>query len=271
MANHGLNIPIKKSLTKTEKIILHLITEEFLTPKQIALRRNFSIQAFYKHRRNIVKKGALTLYNSSTTNIPLNQKYLIRLHGEEINIKIIYQDHRYQKILKKSNTLFIDSNTVRLYKNSIEIYSGQSFFGNTKSEANSKSIDYWRIFFTRLEYQLKIIFIKNLKNNIKFVNAHYARTNSKLCENAIDEGKIRVFAEEDGKLAFITDDSYEMKEDECVHPLTANEDRERIDKHINDIRLKNPPTNSELTQVLMKLAESQLRTQDQLNELFKRI
>ena len=62
-----------------------------------------------------------------------------------------------------------------------------------------------------------------------------------------------------------------MKEDECVHPLTANEDRERIDKHINDIRLKNPPTNSELTQVLMKLAESQLRTQDQLNELFKRI
>ena len=29
----------------------------------------------------------------------------------------------------------------------------------------------------------------------------------------------RVFAEEDGQLAFITDDSHQMREDECVHQL----------------------------------------------------
>ena len=81
---------------------------------------------------------------------------------------------------------------------------------------------------------------------------------------------MRVFAEEDGKLAFITDDSFQMKEDECVHPVTANEDRDRIDRHINDMRLRNPPTNTELTQVLLKLGESQLRTQDQLNEFMRR-
>ncbi len=271
MAKNGLNIPSKKYLTKTEKIILHLITEEFLTPKQITLRRNTSIQAFYKIRRKLINKGALTIANSQTTPQPLNLNYLIRLHGEEINIKIVYQDHRYQNKLKKCNTLFIDSNTIRLYQNSIEIYSGQSFFGNTKTEANSKSMDYWRTFITKLEYNLKVILVKERKNNIRFVNAHYARTNSKLCENAIDEGKVRVFAEEDGKLAFLTDDSHQMKEDECVHPLTANEDRDRIDKHINDIRLRNPPTNSELTTVLMRLGESQLRTQDQMTELVKRL
>jgi len=165
----SLNVPVAiTKLTKTEKEVLHLLAEEFLTPKQIMLRRQTTPQAFYKIRRKLINKGALTLtnnYNPTTQPIkPFNKNnYLIRLHGEEINIKIIYQDHRYLKILKKSNSLFLDSNTIRLYKNSIEIYSGQSFFGQTKSEANAKSMDYWRSFFNKLEYQLKVILVKNNK------------------------------------------------------------------------------------------------------------
>jgi len=268
----GLIIPVRKPLTKTEKEILHLIADEFLTPKQICLRRKTSNQAFYKIRKKLIQKGYLNLVElSDTTNQPSNLNNKIRLHGEEFNIKIIWQDYRYQYKFKRNNILYIDSNTIRLYKKSIEIYSGQSFFGKTSQDATAKSIEYWKRFITRLENELKIILIKNRAHNIKQVNAHYANINSKICENSIEHNqKVRIFDEQDGKLAFITDDSYGLKEDETVHPISARDDRERIDKQINDWRHRNPPTNTELTFALMQLAQSQLKTQNQINEMAKK-
>ncbi len=272
----GLYVPLGKSLTKTEKEILHLISDEFLTPKQIILRRKTSPQAFYKIRRRLIHKGYLNLVNQDPTrqpvNLLVNQKNKIRLHGEEFNIKILWQDHRYQSKFKKSNVQYIDGNTIRLYKKSIEIYSGQSFLGDTAQSATAKSIEYWKRFLTRLEHDLIIIIIKNKAHNIKQVNSHYASTNSKICENAIENNRrVRVFDNKDGKLAFITDDSFGLKEDETVHPTTAYDDRERIDKQINDWRNKNPPTNSELTTLLMQIAQSQLKTQEQMTEIAKKV
>lgn len=239
---------IEASLSPVQKEIVHLLTDEFLTVKQISQRRGVSLQATYKVIKKIKKKGA---YDGGLNRVEKVEttfnKSDIRLHGQEFNIKIIWQDDNYQRLLEKSNTLFQDSNTIRLYKNSVEIYSGQSFFGKTTNIADKKSFDYWERFFSRIEHELKIIIKKQKSRNIKEVNHHYARGDSEVCENAEENReRIWVYAEEDGKLAFITDDSFGFKEDECVHPITAKKDRDAIDKQVNDWRLNNPPTNSQI-------------------------
>jgi DNA-binding CsgD family transcriptional regulator len=252
-----LNLPTNKTeLSKAEKEILHLITDEFLTIKQIKLQRDCSLQAIYKHLKNLKKKGylgsGLNKVEKIQSTIQPNQ---IRLHAQEFNIKILFQDSNYQKQLKKSNMFYLDSNTIRLYKNSIEIYSGNSFIGNTTKEAESKSLEYWLKFFLRLESELKITIIKQRTRNIKEVSHHFASLDSEICKNAINHKKmIRVFAEEDGKLCYVTDGSFGGNEDETLHPETAKKDREAIDKQINDIRLNNPPTITETYQVSSKTA-----------------
>src|SRR3989304_575138 len=246
---HSLKFPIlNPQLTNTEKEVLHLITEEFLTIKQIAQRRNCSIQAVYKITKSLKKKGVLDMGLNKVEKVQstFNQSDL-RLHGQEFNIRILWQDLDFQRKLKGSNTIFLDGNTIRLYKNSIEIYSGQSFYGKSTGEVESKSLDYWERFIIRLEHDLKIQLKKNRARNIKIVNQHWARGDSEISDNAIKyRERVWVYAEEDGKLCFITDDSFGFREDETLHPITAKPDRKAIDKQINDWRLRDPPTQSEL-------------------------
>ncbi len=250
---------IDSSLTPTEQEVLRLVTDEFLSLKQIQLRRKCSRQAVYKILKKLRKKGILTLSNEKVdktggTYIP---KGKIRLHGQEFNIRILWQNQFYQKRLRKSNILFLDGNTIKLYRNSIEFYSGQSFISKNEQEADSRSLDYLRIFLRRLENDLKVILIKNRVGNIREVKHEYARTDSEVYQNAKDhKERIFVYAEEDGKLCFITDSSWGFKEDETVHTETAKSDRKAIDKQINDWRLNNPPTTSELALTINKAMEN---------------
>ena len=246
-------------LTKAEKEILHLLTDEFLTIKQIQKQRKCSLQAVYKIIKKLKEKGAYDVGLNKVEKVQstFNQADL-RLHGQEFNIRILLQNNKYQKQLSKSNILFLDGNTIRLYKNSIEIYSGQSFYGKTINEAENKSIDYWKRFIIRLEHDLSLILIKNRARNIKIVNQHWARGDSEICDNSREyRERVWIYAEEDGKLAFITDDSFGFREDETLHPITAKHDRKAIDKQINDWRLNNPPTSSELSYFIGKITENQ--------------
>lgn len=245
----GLKLPSRSSgLTAAQKEVLHLITEEFLTHKQIAQRRNCSLQAVYKISAQLKRKGALDggFNKVEKVETTFNQSD-IRLHGQEINIRIIMQNNKYQKLLQKSNTLFLEGNTIRLYKNSIEVYLGHSFYGKTINEAERHSLAYLQRFLARLEHDLKIGIIKNRSRNIKIVNQHFARGDSEIADNSIEnKDRVWVYAEEDGKLAFITDNSFGFREDETLHPITGKQDREAVDKQVNDWRLRNPPTNSEI-------------------------
>jgi hypothetical protein len=255
---------METTLTRTEKEVLFLITESHLTLKQIQLRRDCSKQAIYKILRNLKKKGALNNgLQSQGTSQPntMISSGNIRLHSQEFNIKLIYQDKRYQELLVKSNLMHLEGHTIKLFRNSIEIYSGEgfSFYGVNEQESTSKSLNYWGKFFTRLEHELKVIIIKDRCRNIKEVNHHYARTDSEICKNAIkNKEQIRVFALEDGKLAFITDDSFGFREDETLHPITAMFDRKNIHKQVNDWRLNNPPTNSELKELVYEVTKNQM-------------
>ena len=248
-------------LTDAEKEVLHLIADEFLTIKQIQIRRGCSFQAVYKILKRIKEKGHLDNGLNRVGKSQGSNPNDVRLHGQEFHIKLISQSKKYQELLNQSNIMFLDGNTIKLYQNSIEIYSGNSFLGKTAQEAESKSLEYFERLFARLGHELDVIIYKPRSRNMRIVNQHYARGDSEIAENSIKNKKqIRIFAKEDGKLCFITDDSFGFKEDETVHPITAKLDREAIDKHINDIRLNNPPTNSELL-------KNQEVTQNQLNQL----
>lgn len=257
-------------LTNTEKEILHLLTDEFLTIKQIALRRQCTLQAVYKIIKKLKKKGIIDIGLNKVEKIRSTpfKKSDIRLHGQEINIRIISQNNKYQKQLRESNILFIDGNTIRLYRDSIEIYLRNSFYGKTVNEAEKKSLDYLERFINRLENDLNIILKKPRAKNIKIVNQHYARGDSEICENAIKNKKrIWIRAEEDGRLCFVTDDSFGFKEDETLHPITSKRDRKAIDKQINDWRINNPPTNSELAEFIKINLIQQRKSTDNINTL----
>jgi DNA-binding CsgD family transcriptional regulator len=244
----SLKSPKSFSLTNSEKEVLHLFSDEFLTIKQIAKRRKCSLQAVYKIIKSLKKKGEIDrgLNKVEKIHSTFNQTD-VRLHGQEFNIHLIWQEPKYQTLLEKSNFMSLDGNSIRLYKNSIEIYSGQSFFGKEVNEAEGKSLDYWYRFFNRLSEDLGVCLIKPRSRNIKIVNQHYARGDSEISDNATqNRQRIWIYAQEDGKLAYITDDSFGLREDEAVHPITAKPDRKAIDKQVNDWRLNNPPTNSEI-------------------------
>lgn len=257
-------------LTEAEKEVLRMITEEFLTPKQIQIRRQCSRQAFYKILKKLKQKGAINsgLQQVDKSEAPVNLQ-LIRLHGQEFNIGILYQDQNYQKLLQRSNIIFLDGHTIKLYRNSLEVYAGEgtSFYGDTAQKAFSKSLAYWRHLFARLENDFKVILVKPRSANIKLVNQHFARGDSEIYVNATEhKEKIKIFAVEDGKLAFITDDSFGFNEDETVHPKTAKPDREEIDKHINDWRIHHPPTNSQLAARMQELGQHTIQTAQNLGQ-----
>ena len=272
--NKGLKLPpLNPKLTSTQNEVLHLLSDEFLTIKQIAKRRHSSIQAIYKIINKIKKKGVLDIGLNRVEKVePTHSESDVRLHGQEFNIRILFQDNKYQKLLEKSNTMFLDGNTIRLYKNSIEIYSGQSFYGQTANISESRSLSYWWAFIAKLEHNLKVSLIKPKSRNIKIVNQHYARGNSEIAEDSIkNKERVWVYAEEDGKLCYITDNSFGFKEDETIHPITGKLDRKAVDRQVNDWRLNNPPTNSELNRNIEQLTNITINQQSQILQYTKQI
>lgn len=252
-----------------EKEILLLLTDEFLTPKQIAIRRNTSVQAVYKVIKRLQKKGLFDgglnrVEKSQPTFKPLNQ---IRLHAQEFNIKILYKGEKYIRIFKSANLINIDGNSIRLYTNSIEVYSGQSFYSEDEQKATADSMKYFTRLFARLEHELKIIILKPRTRNIKLVNAHYAETNNELakeCENKAE--KIRIYTNDDGKLWFLLDNSLNLHESEAVHPHTSKQDmQEAVRPFFNDLRDNSPPTLSQIMGVLKEAAETNRETAAGLN------
>lgn len=271
----GLLFPyVNLKLTKAEKEVLKLITEEFLTVKKIMVRRNCSKQAVYKIIRKLKKKGVYNtglrgVYKSESTSQP--ESHLKRLHGQEWNIQILVQGDYYQKRLVKSNVHFIDEHTVRLYRKSIEIYSGEgvSFVGETEQVATALSLIYWKRFFMKLEHKFHITLLKDGASNISLVNQHYGNDDKDFVSPFIDKGKrIRIFSKEDGKLWFDMDESFNLKERENPHPETGKQDSEKVTKQLNDWREHDPPTNSELNSKISELKVNITSVVDSLNNYF---
>jgi DNA-binding CsgD family transcriptional regulator len=245
-------------LTPTEKEIISLLSNEFLTVKQIAVRRKTSVRAVQKIVKQLRKKGVINSANKTVRNFQ-STKFVIRLHGQEFKIDIIFKDERYKELKEKSNYIYVDGNTIRLSKDSIEVYSAREFFGDNTIKAFSRSIEYWNRFFIKLENQLKIIILKSRVENIKIVNEHYAEVNNELAQECEVRGeRIKLYTDEDGKLWFTIDNSFNLHEAETLHPETAKRDMaEVIQPFFNDLRKGNFYTPSEMKEILNQLIYNQ--------------
>jgi DNA-binding Lrp family transcriptional regulator len=241
----------KPKITQAEKEVLHYLTKEYLTPKKIAIRRQTTPRAVYKIIQKLKSKGIINKVHKIVGTIEPSEPNKIRLHGEEFNIKILYKDNRYKELTKKTNLQIIDGNTVKLYRNSIKIYSGQSFYADSPDKALYNSIPYWNRFLTRLEHDLKVILVKSRYQNIKIVKVHFAEINNEIAKDyEVSGDKLRLYAREDGKLWLQIDNSFNLHEMETQHPETAKQDMIKVRKQVNDWRENNPPTLSEVMRVI---------------------
>jgi DNA-binding CsgD family transcriptional regulator len=272
------------SLTNREKEVLTLLTIEYLTPAQIALRRKCSKQAVHKIIKSLVVKGAYnrrTLQSQAPSEtkvdffgvtprggggVPPFPMEQIRLHAQRWRIEIINKSIAYNLLREKANTIKLDLNTVRLHKDVVEVYSNNSFYGDTANNATVKSLSYWDGFFVRLEQELKVTLIKPRHNNIKLVYSEYAQVNNELAKQCnINQEKIKVYAKEDGKLWFLIDNSFKLHEAETVHAETAERDmQEVITPFFNDLR-RNPVTMSEIMDAINSLVQVNKETASGLN------
>lgn len=232
-------------LTQTQSEILLMLTKEYLTPKQISIRRKTQIRATQKIIKQLKDLGLVTkdyrqVRFTQPTNAPNNKKIydnFIRLHGEEFNIKILYKDKRYKDLLEKGNLVELDGNTIRLYKDSIEVYSGRSFYGEDPQKVTATAFEYWNRLFIKIENTYKIMICKPFINNKRRVNAHYAEVGNELSKSCEERGeRIRVYSREDSKLWFIIDNSFSLHEAECIHPQDSKDDMDIVKSFFNDLR-----------------------------------
>lgn len=246
-------------LSPIQKHVLRCLTEEYLTPKQIANRRGTSTSAVYKIIRKLRKKGYISIGNKggvTTINPPKNiqpptdkLQHGIRLHAQEFNCKILWKSAAYDKLLNQKNIIYFDNNTIRLFRNAIEVYSSssRSFLAEDEQKATALSLKYWSTFFGQLEQRLRVILIKGVNTKIRQVNAHYAEINNELAKGC-NERKVRIsiFGTEDAKLWFKVDNSWQLNEAEALHPEASKQDMAKIKAFFNDIRDNTPPTVTEL-------------------------
>ena len=250
-----------------------MLLEQYLTPKQIAQRRYTTIWAVYKTIKKLRAKGFLVgsfrggVQNTDppfeggvqkTDNTNKLQK-LIRLHAQEFNIKILYKTPYYDKVRARKSLFYLDGNTIRLYRRSLEVYAGKkcSFYGKTAQEATSHSVDYWNLVFMKLENRLKIIIVKGENTSIRQAAAHYAETNNELAQDYYKkQQKLRIKAPEDGKTWLLIDNSFQLHELETIHPATAKADSATIQRYFIDMRDNSPPTLSQLSSIVYGAASN---------------
>lgn len=244
-------------LTNCETEILHLLTEEFLTQKQIAQRRNCTRQAVNKIVRSLKKKGAYNLGlqkvdKTKGTSQPINQ---IRIHAQQFIIKIIWKDYKYKNLLKKTSQLDIDGNTVNLWPNSVEIYSNQSFFGEDLTQAMAKSCKYWDRIIARLEHDTNCILKKPRCQNIRLARIHIAETDNEVAKDIENKGDrfFKIYGNDDGKLWFLIDNSFNLHEAEAVHSKRGVEDMRKVTNVFNDIRDKDSYLPSDTKEMIDKM------------------
>lgn len=261
----GLKVGGVVSLSSEQKDILNLLTSEYLTPRQIALKRGTSQTAVYKTIAKLKKNGLISRGLKKNVSTPSKiqplfpVEHFIRLHGQEFHIDIIQGSRFYDELRAKKNLLIIDGNTIRLYSKSIEVYCSEqrSFKADDVQRATALSFQYWNKLFYQLEDKLKVLILKGMNTSIRQVNAHYAEVNNEIAKEYNDKKiQLRIYGTEDSKTWFLIDNSWNLNEAEAVHPLESKHDMERVKNFFNDIRDNDVPNMSQVMVLFNEVARS---------------
>jgi transposase len=251
-------------LSKEQQETLNFYVNEFLTPKQIASRRQVSVQAVYKTIKKLkekglilggLKTGGLKQGVTKTTGglkfvgkIP-KEHQKIRLHNIQESIKIIYAEQSYYKKISNKNKLSLNGITVMFYNQKIEIYTqeGISFYGKDTLECDDAAISFFQKFYTMIEDMYNILIEKDRVLNKAWVRRHYALINNEIAKKSNQDKKpIIILDKEDNKQRVITDNSFNLNELETVHPKKAKPDADNLKTFVEDW-IENPTlTNSAL-------------------------
>ena len=254
-------------LTQIEQEVYDLHIKEHLTINRISKLRRTSYQAAYKIIRRLKDKGIISrTLRGVKKHRPTFQPFLskkgkyIRLHGLEVVAKILYKDEVYKNIFKKCNLIYIEGNTIKLHKNSLNIFINESCYAQTVNEATRKCLSYLDRILIKLEYDLKLIIVKSRRQNIKIVSRHYAEIHNELAKEFNEKGlKLEVRSTSDGKPWLLIDNSkyidkfgniIELNELEAVHPETSEEDMAYIKNFFNDLRDNTSPLPSEMWKIV---------------------
>lgn len=237
--------------SKKQSEIIDLYSNQFLTAKQISCRLKITIQYVYRIIKKMKEKGIINKAGEKIGGGFNLSPHPLRLHAMQFVIKILWKDRRYFKIKKERGNIFdFKGDTIKLNEGSVEVYSSKSFFGVDPRQLFSEGVSFYNNFFRRLEEDLKVILIKPRSINIKLCQFHIAETQNEIAKDYEHRRGIRIHAQEDGKLWFLIDNSFNFHEMEFVHPKTALEDSEKVLKHVNDFRNNDPPTISEVMVIL---------------------
>lgn len=268
-----------RALSANQTEILRQLTEEYETPKRIAIRLGVTDKAVYKVISKLKKKGYISQsytrgLNKIIPTTPLQPstslKHGVRLHGQEFWVKVLNDSPTYRLLLGRKNMFFLDDNTVKISKGALEIYCNphRCFLGEDEQRATSLSLQYWNTLFTKLETKLNVVIVKGESTCIKQVNGHYAEINNELAEDCNEKkAKIHIYTNDDGKLWFSIDNSWNLNEAETQHSKTAKDDMRAVKRVFNDIRDNNPPTLSEMALLIKQALELNKETAAGLNSV----
>jgi hypothetical protein len=268
-------------LSAEQEEIVKLLCDDYKTAKQIALLRGTTVQAVYKTIKILIKKSVISgSLKHGFKNIgmvmqenPQPAKYY-RLHGLQFDIQILDKSIRYEKLLKETTSIRIDNNTVVVYPEKIEVFSGQlkDFRGKDINECFEKAYSYYYDkLFNILENDLKIIIIKDRVQNIRLVRGHLAEVEGQMAKELSIEDNLIILRRSDGKQFFIFDKSFNMKESETVHPKHFKEDAHIIYENHLKSWVENPKclNNAELSIKIDEIIELQRQTQIQLTDVVR--
>jgi DNA-binding CsgD family transcriptional regulator len=271
-------------LTPVENEVYFLLTQKGLNPETIAKKRKTTLRAVYQTLERLKKKGILTYGTSQvkffgTHSTPTGSKSAkndskkrcaseIRLHGQQYRINILEKSAFFERVLKKCNTLTIAGETIRIHKNSIEVYSKTDFWAQDPKTATQEAQTYFNRLFRVLENDLKIKLCKDRSQNIKKCANHYAITNNEIAryhkETLNENLKVKGA---DGKTRLITDNSLGLNELEGIHPETAEQDTENIQSFYNQIMDGYALEPKEVMRCIYDLGRNQEKIEEQIIQI----
>jgi len=258
-----------------QKEILSMIARDYLTPKQVSLKRKTSLRAVYKTLEKLKRKGLLKhpsynnlIYNSialggggskfeflsSIKQSKFTQEHPIRLHRQEFNFKIKAVSEKYLKIRQNKGIIQVFGHKVRLYKKSLEIYCkpSKSFLGKTPQQAWKTSQEYWALIFGKIERFLNIL----LWDSFDEVNAHYSELKNEIAVDMNQKNqKLHIRGSNDWRTWLIIDKSLSVDEMETIHPELSKTDMEKLTKVFNDYRDNEILVPSQMQRIMAQFGE----------------
>ena len=182
--------PNTQKLTPRERLVYSMIVNEgkrqYVVANTLKTTKQ-NISKIYNKAKNKVeiRRGNKKEVDSSVSSQPLSpplSPLRYRSHNWRWSIKILKKLDNFKGVMSDS----IDKNTIKIWENSIDIYSNLDFFSDDKEQCFIDGLQYWCAFFDKLEKDYGCILNIPGINNKKLVKCELAQTNNEIAPVGIE-------------------------------------------------------------------------------------